>query len=373
MSKTISLGEAVKALNQKYNSKVVRTGKEVPDVVRVPTGYPSLNYVLGGGMPLRRKLEVVGPFSSGKSFFMYKLIVAFQHYDFANNVPGVIKKIHFDRDKMVIKKIDLVDGYKPVKPPEAGIPALIDYEGSHDPVWAAKLGVDNDALIVMQPESGAMALNAMEMLTLTDIVSLICLDSVAAMAPEAELEADLEGSVQMGAMQRMIGKATRKLTSALNSSSNGKIAYYMINRKYNKMSMYGGSQVFGGEALSLFKDIALELSVKLVKEKEVTVGKFIGIKNTKNKTGAAHREVEVYLDLVGNEFTDKNDLDIVTQIVDLSIEHGIVKRRGSYFSYYSITEQGKEAFIKALINTVDEDDRTYLSWLESELNDEMNK
>ena len=368
---SIDLAKAVAAINDKYGEGAISTGSSHPPVVRVPTGYIGLDYALGGGgMPLKRKLEVVGAFSSGKTLIMTKLIRAFQRFDFANGVPNVIEKIHFDEKKMKITKVDLVKGYKPVKPVEAGIPAVIDAEGSFDKAWAKLHGVDTSALLIMQPSSSAEALNTMEMLTLSDLVSLVCLDSVAVLAPESELDTALGESSALGSAQRLLGQATRKLTAAMNSTNNDKVAYYIINRKYDKISMYGGSSVWGGNALKLFKDIALELTAKESKVKEVVVGKHINIKNTKNKTGSAHREIEMYLDFVGNEHTPKNDFDRVMQTVDLAIAYEVVKRKGSYFTYYDVTEQGKEAFVTAILKK-EEAGKTYFEYMEDEVKEAM--
>jgi recombination protein RecA len=254
----------------------------------IPTGALSIDAALGvGGVPRGRVIEIYGPESGGKTTLTLHIIAEAQ--------------------KM------------------GGQAAFIDAEHALDPVYARKLGVDVDNLLVSQPDNGEQALEIAETLIRSNGVDIIVVDSVAALVPRAELEGDM-GDPQMGLQARLMSQALRKLTAIVSKSHTCLI---FINQIRDKIGvMFGNPETTtGGRALKFYSSIRLDIRrIQSIKEGDRVVGSRTRAKVVKNKVAAPFREVEFDI-LYGEGVSREGDL------IDLGVEHGVLEKSGTWISY----------------------------------------
>src|SRR2546423_6445237 len=299
--KTRALDLAVSQIEQQSGTgSIMRMGGVDPNAVMdaVPTGSIGVDAALGvGGVPRGRIIEIFGPESSGKTTISLHVIAEAQK--------------------------------------AGGLAAFIDAEHALDAEYAKKLGVDIDNLLVSQPDSGEQALEITEVLIRSGAVDIVVVDSVAALVPRAELEGEM-GEAQMGLQARLMSQALRKLTGIVSKS---KTCLVFINQIREKIGvMFGNPETTtGGRALKFYAWVRLDIRrTNQIKEGEEVVGSRVKVKVVKNKCAAPFRQAE--FDVGYGEGISKTG-----ELIDIGLEHKIVEKSGSWFSYGDMRlGQGRE-------------------------------
>ncbi len=278
---------------------VMRLGEEGRAPVEViPTGSIALDVALGiGGLPRGRVVEVYGPESSGKTTIALHAVANAQR--------------------------------------SGGIAAFIDAEHALDPDYAKALGVDTDALLVSQPDTGEQALEIMDMLIRSGALDVVVIDSVAALVPRAEIEGEM-GDAHVGLQARLMSQALRKITGALSNSGTTAI---FINQLREKVGVFFGSPetTSGGKALKFYASIRLDIRrIETLKDGSDAVGNRTRVKVVKNKCAPPFKQAEFDI-LYGHGISKEGSL------IDLGVEQGIVRKAGAWYTYEGDQlGQGKE-------------------------------
>ena len=278
---------------------IMRLGsKEFAAISSISSGSIGVDVALGvGGVPRGRIVEIFGPESSGKTTLSLHIIAEAQKV--------------------------------------GGLAAFIDAEHALDAEYAKKLGVDIDNLLVSQPDSGEQALEIAEVLVRSGAIDVIVIDSVAALVPRAELEGEM-GDMQMGLQARLMSQALRKLTGIVSKS---KTCLIFINQIREKIGvMFGNPETTtGGRALKFYSSIRLDIRrTNQIKEGEEVIGSRVKVKVVKNKCAAPFRQAE--FDVAYGEGISKTG-----ELIDIGIEHRIIEKSGSWFSYGDVRiGQGRE-------------------------------
>ena len=275
----------------------------------IPTGSIALDMALGiGGLPRGRIIEIFGPESSGKTTLTLHAIANAQK--------------------------------------AGGIAAFIDAEHAFDAEYAKKLGVDIDALLVSQPDTGEQALEIMDMLVRSGALDLIVVDSVAALVPRAEIEGEM-GDSHMGLQARLMSQALRKITGALSQS---KTTAIFINQLRDKIGVFFASPetTTGGKALKFYASVRMDIRrIETLKDGQEAVGNRTRVKVVKNKVAPPFKQAEFDI-LYGVGISREGSL------LDLGVDLGIVKKSGAWFTYEGDQlGQGKENSRQFLIDNPD--------------------
>jgi recombination protein RecA len=289
--KTKNLDLAISQIEKTWGKgSIMRLGNKdvlVPVSV-IPTGSISIDAALGvGGFPRGRVIEVYGPESGGKTTLTLHVIAEAQKL--------------------------------------GGQAAFIDAEHALDPVYARKLGVDVDNMLVSQPDNGEQALEIAEALIRSNAVDIIVVDSVAALVPRAELEGDM-GDAQMGLQARLMSQALRKLTAIVSKS---KTCLIFINQIREKIGvMFGNPETTtGGRALKFYSSIRVDIRrIQSIKEGDRVIGSRTRAKIVKNKVAAPFREAE--FDIIYGEGVSKEG-----DLLDLGVTSGLLEKSGTWISY----------------------------------------
>jgi recombination protein RecA len=309
MDKTKALSAALSQIERQFGKgSVMKLGKNdrSMDVETISSGSLGLDIALGvGGLPKGRVVEIYGPESSGKTTLALHTVAEAQK--------------------------------------KGGICAFIDAEHALDPVYARKLGVNIDELLISQPDTGEQALEICDTLVRSGAVDVLVVDSVAALVPKAELEGEMGDSLP-GLQARLMSQALRKLTASINKSNTMVIFINQIRMKIGVM--YGSPETTtGGNALKFYASVRLDIRrIGAIKERDEVVGNQTRVKVVKNKLAPPFKQVE--FDIMYGEGVSK-----MGEILDLGVKAGIVEKSGAWFSYDSQRlGQGREnskAFLKA--------------------------
>jgi recombination protein RecA len=285
-----ALGLAIAQIEKSCGKgSIMRMGaKEKVRIEAVPTGAISLDAAIGvGGIPRGRVTEIYGPESSGKTTLCLHIVANAQ--------------------KM------------------GGVAAFIDAEHALDTEYARKLGVDVEALLISQPDTGEQALEICEILVRSGAVDIVVIDSVAALVPKAEIEGDM-GDSHVGLQARLMSQALRKLTGAIARS---KTIVIFINQLREKIGvMFGNPETTtGGKALKFYASVRLDIRrIGPVKDKEEVVGSHVRVKVVKNKVAPPFKQAE--FDIMYAEGISHTSL-----LVDIGAESNIIEKSGAWYSY----------------------------------------
>ncbi|WP_404480693.1 recombinase RecA [Novosphingobium sp. BL-52-GroH] len=272
--------------------------KETMQVEAISTGSLGLDIALGvGGLPRGRVIEIYGPESSGKTTLALHVIAEAQK--------------------------------------TGGTAAFIDAEHALDPVYAKKLGVNIDELIVSQPDTGEQALEIVDTLVRSNAIDVLVVDSVAALVPRAEIEGEM-GDSHVGLQARLMSQSLRKLTGSISRS---RCMVIFINQLRMKIGvMYGNPETTtGGNALKFYASVRLDIRrTGAIKDRDEVVGNATRVKVVKNKVAPPFKQVE--FDIMYGEGVSK-----IGEILDLGVKAGVVEKSGAWFSYDSVRiGQGRE-------------------------------
>jgi recombination protein RecA len=366
-----SVFDTLSKLTKKYGKPVAYMGSDIPSARKIPLDIPIADFVLTGGIAVNRVTEIYGDFSSLKSYMTYVAAGKFQKYDWANHVPNAFAKVTTKKEKSKsrdesfegfvyasVDKITLRRGYKPVKEPKVKRVALIDIEGTYDREWGARLGIDNDLLIYLSPDSLNTAIDITDALLRDPDICLVILDSMSAMGSDAEVDSSMENE-QMAVNARLWNKAARKITAAMNSNSPANdVTFIGINRAYDKVGFVLGDpeKVANGKGFSLAKSISIKMSAvgKAVTGKingegpDVSLGRNIKISNKKNKVGTPFLEGTFYYSYVDDGYLQKGDTDVLAQLVELGVRFSLITKKANHYSFGEISGNGMENFKNAL-------------------------
>ncbi len=301
MEKNKALDAALTQIERAFGKgSIMRMGAKAGDqqIATIPSGSLGLDLALGiGGLPRGRILEVYGPESSGKTTLALHAIAEAQR--------------------------------------RGGTCAFIDAEHALDPIYARKLGVDVDNLLLSQPDGGEQALEICDTLVRSGAIDVVVIDSVAALVPRAELEGEM-GDTHVGLHARLMSQALRKLTGSVSKSNTMLIFLNQIRLKIGVM--FGNPETTtGGNALKFYASIRMEIRrIGQIKDREEVVGNQTRVKVVKNKLAPPFRQVE--FDIMYGEGISK-----VGELVDLGVKAGVVEKSGAWFSYDSTRiGQGRE-------------------------------
>jgi len=289
--KSKALDSALAQIERQFGKgSIMKLGGDnaIPEIEATSTGSLGLDIALGiGGLPKGRVVEIYGPESSGKTTLTLHCVAEEQK--------------------------------------KGGVCAFVDAEHALDPQYAKKLGVDLEELLISQPDTGEQALEITDTLVRSGAVSMVVVDSVAALVPKSELEGDM-GDASVGVHARLMSQAMRKLTSSI-ARSNCMVVF--INQIRMKIGVMFGSPetTTGGNALKFYSSVRLDIRrIGAIKDRDEVVGNTTRVKVVKNKVAPPFKQVE--FDIMYGEGISKTG-----ELIDLGVKMGVVEKSGSWYSY----------------------------------------
>jgi RecA/RadA recombinase len=348
-------------LNKRYGAEIVKTGDKVSPIIRVPYGEPILDEIYSGGVPVNRIVEKIGKEHSFKTVEGLKATANFQKFCFNCLKPTLHAEWEVVDGMPKLKKCKC-DSCKDPKPT---IQVIIDYEGTLSIEFIKNFGIDTNGIIYAKPESPSQLANFAEAYMKLDMVGIILIDSVGAMSSDDEVELPME-DLKMNRGALTLNKIMRKFTAALNYNSNradgiSPTTVFIINQSYSSLGIYSKEIPQGGRGLRHAKAISSKnrITDTIVDDKTKEVrGKYVMIKNEKNKTGMPELQAEIYINLDKSDPVGYCKSDIRQQYIEYAIRFGIIEKNGSWYSYGGEKWQGIDNIINnfpgALYSEVDE-------------------
>lgn len=294
-----------KKLKQKFGDRFFGTEKSTPKVEIIPTGYPTIDRVLGGGLPVGRMIEIFGPESCGKSSLSMTFVKVFQEL-----------------------------GHKSL---------LIDAEHAFNPEFAAAIGVDVNDLFIVEPMTAEESIDAACLVTADSSIKLVIIDSIASMVPEDEYKKDAEDN-SVAPLARMLGRKIKQITA---QCAENKIIFVAINQLRD--TIQGGKITPGGGAIKYHASSRVEMKRAYPTWKIEKSGNQIGVitslENKKCKIGKPYQKGNISIYFEGGQV----GIDLIDDLINTAMETGVVAQAGSWFTFDGTRYQGKLALRAALI------------------------
>ncbi len=283
----------------------------IPKVERMSSGVPSLDYILDGGLPLGRIIEIFGPYSSGKSTLCLSFIAKAQKT--------------FPKKRV----------------------AFIDMEHSFSAEYAERLGIKLDDMLFSQPDSGEQALKVVEALSKTGEVSIIIVDSVANMTTMAANEKEIDGSANMATLARLLSQQLPRIGREADKS--GTIVVFINQLRMNIGQMYGNPETTpGGNALPHNASVRIDIRSKKPEKQDGVEGCPVVIKIKKSKVSPPFRQTELFFKYADNEKGIDPGFDIDQDLMNTAMTRGLIVQSGAWYTYDKLKEKGWPAFFKSL-------------------------